>query len=372
MQIKKIETFPLLYKISQPYGDANGYKNYRTCYLIHIITDSGVDGWGECIDWLPALHLGFKERITPYLIGKSVYHRLQLVNTIKKWHQRAATAVSMALTEIAAKSANLSVCELWGGSYRNSVPVYASFQSYTDRKDWINHSLQYIEQTITQGFNKIKVKIGGRTLQEDESHIHSLQDMIEGKLPIIIDANQSYDLATARKWERHFSKWSNVLWFEEPLPLDNMAELKLLRTLLSVPIGAGENIKGAKQFVPFLCENALDIIQPDLMHANGIDDFRDTLQLARHFGTRVSPHAYDGALSRLYTIFSQSCLSPSSKMDETDIEPIEWDVMENAFSELINIHPSNGIVQIPSGIGIGVNINQELISRYLWDGSSYW
>ncbi|PLT34516.1 mandelate racemase/muconate lactonizing enzyme family protein [Bacillus sp. V5-8f] len=371
MQIEKIETFPLLYKLSEPYGDANGYKKYRTCYLIRIITKSGIDGWGECIDWLPTLQVGFKERIIPYLIGKPATDRLQLVNTIKKWHQRAAAAVSMALTEIAAKYSNLNICDLWGGKYRDSIPVYASFQSYSNNKAWMDHSLQLVEQTMQRGFGTIKVKIGGRPFDEDLTHIQRLQKMAGENVTLILDGNQSYDMATARKWERYFSSWHNLLWLEEPMPIDNLPGYKLLRSSLSVPIAGGENIKSAKKFLPLLCENALDIIQPDILHGNGMEDFRDALQLARHFGIRVSPHSYDGALSRLYTLFAQASLAPWSKMDGNQIEPVEWDVMENPFSELLDIKPSKGSVNIPDGKGIGVQLNEDLINTYLWDGSSY-
>lgn len=296
---------------------------------------------------------------------------MQLVRMVKKWHQRAASAVSMALTEILAKAANLSVCDLWGGKFRDSIAVYASFQSYRDREDWIDQSLQQIEQTLAKGFDKMKVKIGGRVFEEDLSHVQLLQKMTEEKIPLILDANQSYDTATARIWERYFVKWSNLLWLEEPMPINNLAEYKLLRTTLSVPIAGGENIKSAKQFLPLLYENAFDIIQPDIAHENGIDDFRDTLQLARHFGIRVSPHSFDGALSRWYTILAQASLSPWSKMDGDKIEPVEWDVMENPFSELIPLKPSKSSVRIPDGVGIGVELDTDLIKSYLWNGSSY-
>ncbi|RFU66665.1 mandelate racemase/muconate lactonizing enzyme family protein [Peribacillus glennii] len=371
MQIERIETYPLLHKLSKPYGDANGYKKYRSCYLIRIITKSGIDGWGECIDWLPTLHVGFNERIIPYLVGKRATDRLQIVNTIKKWHQRAAAAVSMALTEIAAKYANLSICDLWGGKFRDSIPVYASFQSYSDSKDWMDRSLSLVERTISKGFDTIKLKIGGRGFQEDLIHIQRLQKTLGENVQLILDANQSYDMATARKWDRYFSNWPNLLWLEEPMPLDNLPEYKLLRAILSVPIAGGENIKSAKKFLPPLYENALDIIQPDILHGNGLEDFRDSQQLARHFGVRVSPHSFDGALSRLYTLFAQASLSSWSKMDGSKIEPVEWDVMENPFSELIPLKPVNSRVDIPNGTGIGVMLNTDLIKAYLWDGSPY-
>ncbi|PLR91139.1 mandelate racemase/muconate lactonizing enzyme family protein [Bacillus sp. T33-2] len=371
MQIDRVETYPLLHKISTPYGDANGYKQYRSCYLIRIITKSGIDGWGECIDWLPTLHLGFTQRIIPYIVGKNASDRLKLVSTISKLHQRAAAAISMALTEIAAKSANISVCDLWGGKQRDMIPVYASLQSYTDKTDWIDHSLQAVEKTMRNGFNQLKVKVGGRMIKEDFMHIEKIQGKLGEKVWLILDANQSYDLAAARQWERHFSNWDNVLWMEEPLPLNNLREYQLLRSCLSVPIAGGENLKNAKEFLKLLMNNSFDMIQPDILHGKGVEDFRDSLQLARHFGARVSPHSYDGSVSRLHTLFCQAVLSSWTKMDGEKIEPLEWDVMENPFSDLVPIKPISGKVSVPDGTGIGVEVDTELIHAYLWDGSTY-
>ena len=121
VKIQRIETYPLFYRLKEPYGDANGYKKYRTCFLIRLVTETGVEGWGECVDWLPTLVKGFEERIKPYLLGKLATDRIQLVTTIRKWHKRLAAAVSMALTEIVAKFAKLHVTDLWGGRLRNKV-----------------------------------------------------------------------------------------------------------------------------------------------------------------------------------------------------------------------------------------------------------
>ncbi|NPC93002.1 mandelate racemase/muconate lactonizing enzyme family protein [Bacillus sp. WMMC1349] len=367
MRIEKVDTFPLFYKLSEPYGDANGYKHYRTNYLIQVTTASGITGWGECVDWLPLLDAGFKKRIIPFLIGKQAVNHTQLIEQIKKWHQRAAAAVSMALTEITAKKAGLSICDLWGGKLREQIPVYASFQSYTNQKDWVNRSLRLIENTVQNGFSQIKIKTGGRSFTEDLLHIQSIQHMFEKKLGLFIDANQSYDLASARKWERYFSGWSNILWFEEPMPFDDLTEYRLLRSTLSVPIAGGENMKGVTQFLPLLREHALDMIQPDVMHGNGIEDFRHTLKLARHFGRRVSPHSYDGALSRVYAAFSQACLTPWTKMNQENIEPLEWDVMDNPFTSLVKMEVNDGYLQVPEKI----EVDTDLIQAYLWDGTNY-
>ncbi|SEN13729.1 mandelate racemase/muconate lactonizing enzyme family protein [Lihuaxuella thermophila] len=371
MEISKIDTFPLFCRLTKPYGDANGYKYYRSCYLFRITTQSGIEGWGEVVDWLPTLDVGFRERIIPFLIGKKATQKNKLVHVIKKWNQRIASGVSMALTEIIAKSSRLSVCDLWGGSWRDQVPVYASFQSYSEDADWMNHSLHLVEQSVLDGYKQVKVKVGGRSLQEDQKHIRLLQEKFEGNIQLAIDANQSYDYSTACQWESFFSGSANLLWFEEPLPLHQTEEYRMLRNRLSMPVAGGENIQSTREFLPLLNKRSFDIIQPDLNHHPGVDDFRNTLNLARSYGVRCSPHAFDGALSRLYMAFAQSCLPPWTKMETDSVEPVEWDVMENPFSQLIPLQPSNGFLTLPKGIGIGVEINQEIIKKYMWDGRSY-
>ncbi|MFS0838625.1 mandelate racemase/muconate lactonizing enzyme family protein [Paenibacillus sp. 1P03SA] len=371
MLIHTIETFPLLYRLPAPYGDANGIKSYRTAYLFRITTDTGVEGWGECVDWLPTLHKGFQERIIPYLTGKPVVERSKLVLTLKKWHSRAATAVSMALTEILAKSGGLSICDLWGGKYRDKVPVYASFQSYSAEQDWQKHSLEAIQRAVSDGFNNIKIKIGGKSITEDQGHALSVQNLLQERIGLALDANESYDVAAALQWNPLLEKWPNLLWMEEPLQIKYIAEYAALRNRFVVPLAGGENFKTASDFIPLLSRHALDYITPDPLHISGIDDYRETLGLARKFGIRATPHAYDGALTRLYALFAQACLEPWSKMETDMIEPVEWDAMDNPFNRLISVQPSNGEIAIPGGIGTGIEIDMDMLAFYQWDGSSY-
>ncbi|MDD9270526.1 mandelate racemase/muconate lactonizing enzyme family protein [Paenibacillus sp. GCM10023248] len=371
MLIRKIDTFPLFYRLPKPYGDANGMKTYRTCYLIRITTNSGVEGWGECIDWLPTVHKGFQERIIPYLIGKCAADRNTIVSTLKKWHSRSSAAVSMALTEILAKTNHLSVCDLWGGKFREKVPVYASFQSYSDESHWQKVSLSGIEQAINEGFNKIKVKIGGKSISEDQQHILKVQEVLQGKIELALDANQSYDAIAVLRWQSLLASWDNLLWLEEPLEVKRVTEYAALRQRLSTPLAGGENIGTTADYLPICCQHALDFITPDPMHEKGIDGYRDTLSLARSFGVRVTPHSYDGALSRLYALMAQACVEPWSKMEHDAIEPVEWDAMENPFTKLLPLYPTNSEITLPSGSGIGLEIDLELLAFYQWDGNRY-
>lgn len=369
--IERVETYPLLHRLTQAYGDANGYKRYRSTYLIRIITQAGIDGWGEIVDWLPTLDRGFRERIVPFLLGKHASSRTQIAAIVNKWHQRSAAGVSMALTEIVAKAAGMSVCQLWGGALHRTIPVYASFQSYAEREDWMTHSLNQVAAALAVGFTRFKVKIGGRSVREDQAHIVQLMDMLSSEVQVALDANQSYDLATTRQWTRIIERYPNWLWLEEPMPMERTEEYAKLRAALPIPLAGGENLVRCAQFLPLFKAGALDIAQPDLLHTEGIESYRTHLQMAREFGYRVSPHSFDGGLARLYTLFAQACLPAWSKMDSEQIEPVEWDVMENPFTHLFPLYPVNGEVAIPSGVGIGMEPNWEIINATRWDGSAY-
>lgn len=357
MIIEKIDTFPLRHDLHPPYGDANGLKRYRATFLVRITTSSGISGWGECVDWLPALELGFREQIIPFLIGKKATDRLVLTKKIAAWHARSAAAVSMALTEIVATAAGLNVTDLWGGRFRDEVPVYASFQSYSEHEDWIAHSIRLVEQAVTEGHRMLKIKVGGRPIREDQAHVQAIQDMLGGRAQLAIDANESYDLAEVKAWLTLLERWDNWMWFEEPIPMDRVDDYVKLRQMLSLPVAGGENLTGPAAFYPHVQARALDILQPDVVHHSSIDAFRDTLQLGRHAGIRVSAHSFDGGLARLYALYAQACVESWSKMDDISaIEPIEWDYMENPYTDIIGLKPVDGKIKLPTGVGIGVPI----------------
>ncbi|ERM19325.1 mandelate racemase/muconate lactonizing enzyme family protein [Brevibacillus laterosporus] len=371
MIIERIETYPCLHRLREPYGDANGYKKYRSCYMIKIVTCSGLEGWGECIDWLPTLEVGFRKRIIPYLIGKEATKRNKLVTVVKKWHQRAATAVSMALMEILSKSGGLPICDLYGGMWRDTIPVYASLQSYRDTPYWEQQSCKQVEQALLDGFRMAKIKIGGRTIKEDQAHVKLLMAKLDSQMSFALDANQSYDVASVGAWQQLFSEWRNLLWLEEPMPMDRLHDYVLLRSKLSIPLAGGENLLHVRDFHNLCQLGAIDIAQPDPMHEDGIDGYRHTLSTVRSFGYRVSPHVFDGALTRLYALFAQACLPAWSKMTGDEIEPVEWDIMENPFAKLIPLSPHQGMVTLPKGVGLGIEIDTDILAHYSWDGSIY-
>lgn len=374
MQVHKVDTYPLIYRIPHPYGDANGLKRFRAAYLIKITTKCGLTGWGECSGWIPALEAEFKQAVIPFLLGKDTSERNAIMKVLSMLkHKRPAAAVSMALTEITAKRANLSIDALWGGALQRSIPVYASFQSYTEDGDWMAQSLDKIEYMVQQEFTNMKIKIGGKSLSEDMKHVRAVQERYGDQVRIALDANGSYDAAAACSWNTLLMKYDNWLWYEEPLPMNAWDQYAFCRQQLKIPVAGGENAEAPFIFFQAIRQQALDILQPDPLHLGGIDAYLDVIKLARAAKLRVSTHTFDGALARYYALIAHACVPPWSKMNAKEsVEPIEWDVMDNPFTSLLPLQLHRGNVQIPDGAGLEITIDEDILHHYRWDGSRYW
>jgi hypothetical protein len=52
-------------------------------------------------------------------------------------------------------------------------------ESYSEETDWQDHSLRVIEKIINQGFDKIEVKVGGKSISEDQQHIVLIQTLLQ-------------------------------------------------------------------------------------------------------------------------------------------------------------------------------------------------
>jgi L-alanine-DL-glutamate epimerase-like enolase superfamily enzyme len=84
----------------------------------------------------------------------------------------------------------------------------------------------------------------------------------------MVDANQSLTTAEALRRGRAFEDLGCV-WWEEPIPADDIDGYAALAEALDMPVATGENLYTAADFARFLRRDAVDIVQPDLRRAGG-------------------------------------------------------------------------------------------------------
>jgi D-galactarolactone cycloisomerase len=111
------------------------------------------------------------------------------------------------------------------------------------------------------------VKVGVDVKQDLDS-LAAIREEVGPDVDIMVDANQNYSADMAIKVGRELEK-HNVLFFEEPISIDDIAGHKHLADQLDMRVATGENLYTRWGFLPFIQERAADIVQPDASRTGG-------------------------------------------------------------------------------------------------------
>ncbi|WP_460723359.1 mandelate racemase/muconate lactonizing enzyme family protein [Nocardia heshunensis] len=137
----------------------------------------------------------------------------------------AVGVVDMALYDLAAKLAGVPLYRWLSQQYDLGDPdpdvfVYAAGGYYAPGKSL--HQLQdEMRAFLDQGYDVVKMKIGGADLAEDVKRVEAVLDVLGGDgSRLAVDANGRFDLDTALDYGRALAPY-DLRWYEEPGdPLD--------------------------------------------------------------------------------------------------------------------------------------------------------
>src|SRR5437773_1819321 len=134
----------------------------------------------------------------------------------------------------------------------------------------------------------IKLKVGGEP-REDVARVSALRKALGDGVAIMVDVNQQWDRATARRLGRRLEDY-DLVWIEEPLDAYDVKGHAALRATLDTPIATGEMLSSATDLRRFLEADAVDVLQPDAIRIGGITPYRRVADLADELNVTVAPH----------------------------------------------------------------------------------
>ena len=157
-------------------------------------------------------------------------------------------------------------------------------------------------------------------------------------------------------------------WYEEPVVPEDVEGYRELRAQLSVPIAGGENEHTAYGFRTLIGSQAVDVAQPDIGSCGGFTAARDIAALAQAHGVMVNPHVWGSAIAQAASIQLIAAL-PVTNHSLFPREPIlEYDRSAHPFRQQLVSQPlsiRNGVVDIPDGPGLGIEVNMDTVEKYL-------
>ena len=198
----------------------------------------------------------------------------------------ALGAIDIALWDLRCKKAQLPLYQMLGGA-KNSVPMYTTEGGWLHIKtsDLVADALQ----AQNKGFSGSKVKIGKPHLSEDRASLKAVRDAVGPGYEIMVDANQSFNLAEAKR-RAHMLEEFDIAWFEEPMPADDVAQHAHLAVSTSVPIAVGESMYSLSQFKDYLATGGASIVQVDVARIGGTTPWMKVAHLAEAHNIPVCPH----------------------------------------------------------------------------------
>jgi len=367
MKITEIKTF-LMHAGAPPAGTIGLESGERSASLfarrnwlfVKVYTDEGVVGIGECSGW-PRVIRTAVEDIAPLLVGEdpmNIERLWQKVLVSTMGHgmtgtvgSGAMTGVDMALWDIKGKVLDTPVWNLLGGKVRERIRVYG--HASTPEK-----ALELKAKGITG------VKAGG--VADPVSQVEAIRKAVGDEMDIMVDAHGPPWFTTkdailvGKRLEPY-----NLLFYEDPVPPENVDALARVHDNVDIPIAVGErhsHIWGLRDVIE---REVADVVQPDTGRFGGISQMRKLAAMAEAHFILVAPHS--GSLGPVaeYAGLHVMAAIPNALI----LERVEFDVPSRY--EVVDPHPEtvDGYITVPDRPGLGVDIDEEAVARYPSEGN---
>lgn len=196
-------------------------------------------------------------------------------------------AVWDAVAKIAGKPLHRVLADKYtGGRSPGKVPCYVGGGWYAPGKG-IRELQDEIRARLDQGYDTMKIKVGGATIPEDVKRVESALEVVGAGNRLAVDANAAFNRARALAYAKALAPFA-LRWFEEPTgPLD-YALLADVAAAYEAPIGTGENLFSTEDVENLVQFGGLrpdrDIIQTDVPQSYGIVQFSRTLEAVKRRG----------------------------------------------------------------------------------------
>ncbi|MDA9445102.1 mandelate racemase [Bradyrhizobium sp. CCBAU 51745] len=374
MKITGIRTHILEARLSQPFAYSRAWYDTRTAMLVEVETDTGLTGWGECYG--PArMTAAVVQSVAPWLVGEDplrtdvlwqmIYARLR-DHGQKGVVIQGLSGIDIALWDIKGKHFGVPAYQLLGGAARKEVQAYATGLYRRRSGDPLKYLPEEAASYVAEGFRAVKLKVGFG-IEEDAAVTHAVREAIGGDVALMVDANHAYDAVAAirlgRLIERH-----DISWFEEPVPPEDVAGYRTVRSALSIPIAGGECEFTRFGFRDLFASHALDIAQPDTCAAGGLTECKKIADMSEAFSVRYNPHVWGTGIAIAASLQLLAVLPSHTPTSLAPLEPmLEFDRTEHPIRQAILKEPiehRSGIVRVPDDPGLGIEVDREAMARF--------
>ena len=254
---------------------------------------------------------------------------------------QAIAALDVALWDLKARRADLPLAKLIG-AHRDSCRVYNTSGGFLQAS--VDEIKEKATASLASGIGGIKIKVGQPDWKTDLSRVAAIREHL-GDAPLMVDANQQWDRARARRMCRALESY-DLVWIEEPLDAWDAAGHADLSRIFDTPIATGEMLTSVPEHMALLDAGYRGIVQPDAPRIGGITPFLRFATAAAQAGLALAPH---------YAMEIHLHLA-ATYPTEPWVEHFEW--LNPLFNERVDIH--DGRMWLPDRPGLGFTLSDQM------------
>jgi o-succinylbenzoate synthase len=358
MKIEKIELRHIKMELVSPFTTSMGTE-YNEEHILVRVDGEGLTGWGECVaegtpfysyeTVITAWHI-LQDFLIPSILGKDISNideAIQLYSKVRG-HRMAKAGLEAALWDLFAKSKNISLSKMLGGT-KEKVDVGVSIGIQSS----VAELIKVIDSYLAEGYKRIKIKIApGNDIQFVQAVRKQFPEIL-----FQVDANSAYtleDIDLLKQMDEY-----NLL-IEQPLGYDNIYDHSKLQRELKTPICLDESIHSLDDTRAAIELDSCRVINIKPGRVGGftesklIHDYCASKNIPVWCGGMLESgigRAGNVALASLSDFTLPGDISASKRYYKEDI--VEPEFVVNA----------DGTMDVPTKPGIGVEINMKMLDK---------
>lgn len=384
MKITDVKTFVV--------GNPPPHFGGRYFIFVKLTTDSGISGVGEVYAATFGPHVVarmIEDVCERHVIGRDPFKIEKLWRNVYGAGYTLRPDVSVmgvlsgietACWDIVGKELNKPVYELLGGQVHERLRSYTYLYPAENETEDFYHdadrSAERAAEYVAQGFTAVKFDPAGAYTVYD-GHQPSLEDIARSvafvkkireavgtKADLLFGTHGQFTTSGAIRLARQLEPY-DPLWFEEPTPPENPAEMARVARQTSIPVATGERLTTKYEFARVLENQAASILQMALGRVGGILEAKKIAGMAETYYAQIAPHLYCGPIEGAANIQISACTPNFLILESIQTwggfhsqilkKPIQWE---------------EGYVIPPREPGIGVELNEEVALAHPYEGKA--
>jgi L-alanine-DL-glutamate epimerase-like enolase superfamily enzyme len=342
---------------------SEGHYRIET-YFVEIVSDEGAIGIGGPIPIEQAFLI--QHELRPYLEGADPLATEVIWDTLyrasvhgrKGTPMMAISAVDCALWDLKGRVFNTPVYRLLGGPSRTEIPAYASMLGYSVEPD---QAAARARQAVQQGYRAMKWFFrhgpaeGREGMVKNAQLVSAVRGAVGDEVDVMLDCWMSWDVPYTVAMAERLTDYE-PRWLEEPVLPDKIDSYAAIRRQVSIPISGGEHEYTRWGLKELMDAEAVDVLQPDIYWAGGITEMLKICALASTYDLPVIPHGHSTPASAHLIAAQPPNLCPLLEY------LVKWNEIHQFFLKT-PLKPSGGVVKLPSGPGLGMDLDEGKIEE---------